>query len=139
MQTYQSTPDYYRDYIEHGWLKDQAAKTHKYLKRWKNDAGKWVYQYARKAKGTYYRGKSKWQENETKIVRRKLGIKDPTDITVGAKRKIYPMVVKYSVKDIINTGRRNWSGRPNSRLDSKAGSRVNQGIAAGRKRRKKKK
>ena len=31
--------------IEHGWLKDQAAKVHKYLKRWKNKAGKWVYQY----------------------------------------------------------------------------------------------
>ena len=45
MQTYQATPDYYRDYIEHGWLKDQAAKVHKYIKRWKNAAGKWVYQY----------------------------------------------------------------------------------------------
>lgn len=45
MQTYQSTPDYYRDYIQHGWLKDQAAKMHKYIKRWKNEAGKWVYQY----------------------------------------------------------------------------------------------
>ena len=31
--------------IEHGWLKDQAARTHKYIKRWKNAAGKWVYQY----------------------------------------------------------------------------------------------
>lgn len=45
MQTYQSTPDFYREYIEHGWLKDQAAKVHKYIKRWKNKAGKWVYQY----------------------------------------------------------------------------------------------
>ena len=45
MQTYQSTPDFYRDYIEHGYLKDAAAKAHKYLKRWKNAAGKWVYQY----------------------------------------------------------------------------------------------
>jgi len=42
---YQQTPDYYRDYIEHGWLKDQAAKVHKYIKRWRNKAGKWVYQY----------------------------------------------------------------------------------------------
>ena len=31
--------------IEHGWLKDQAANVHKYIKRWKNAAGKWVYQY----------------------------------------------------------------------------------------------
>ena len=45
MQTYQSTPDFYREYIEHGYLKDQAAKVHKYIKRWKNKAGKWVYQY----------------------------------------------------------------------------------------------
>ena len=45
MIQYQSTPDYYRDIIQHGWLKDQAAKVHKYIKRWKNDAGKWVYQY----------------------------------------------------------------------------------------------
>lgn len=45
MQTYQSTPDFYREYIEHGWLKDQAAKVHKYIKRWRNKAGKWVYEY----------------------------------------------------------------------------------------------
>lgn len=48
MQTYQSTPDYYRDFIEHGWLKDQAAKTHKYIERWKNEAGFWRYRYASK-------------------------------------------------------------------------------------------
>ena len=30
-------------FIEHGWLKDQAAKVHKYIKRWRNKAGKWVY------------------------------------------------------------------------------------------------
>ena len=52
MQTYQSTPDFYREYIEHGWLKDQAAKTHKYIKRWRNKAGKWVYQYKSKVKET---------------------------------------------------------------------------------------
>ena len=31
--------------IEHGWLRDQAASVHKYVKRWRNAAGKWVYQY----------------------------------------------------------------------------------------------
>lgn len=31
--------------IEHGWLKDQASKAHKYINRWRNSAGKWVYQY----------------------------------------------------------------------------------------------
>lgn len=48
MQTYQSTPDYYRDFIEHGWLKNQAAKAHKYIERWKNEAGFWRYRYASK-------------------------------------------------------------------------------------------
>ena len=59
MQIYQSTPDYYRDYIEHGWLKDQAAKVHKYLKRWKNKAGKWVYQYKQPKSNTSY---ANWNE-----------------------------------------------------------------------------
>ena len=44
MQTYQSTPDYYRDYIQHGWLKDQAAKVHKYISRWRGKNGKWYYE-----------------------------------------------------------------------------------------------
>lgn len=56
MQIYQSTPDYYRDYIEHGWLKDQAAKVHKYIERHRGKNGKWVYVY-RKAKNLYERGK----------------------------------------------------------------------------------
>lgn len=45
MTQYQSTPDFYREYIEHGWLKDAAKAVHKYIKRWRNAAGKWVYQY----------------------------------------------------------------------------------------------
>ena len=49
MQTYQSTPDFYRDYIEHGWLKDQAAKVHKYIERWRGKNGKWYYSYKSKA------------------------------------------------------------------------------------------
>lgn len=56
MQQYQSTPDFYRDYIEHGWLKDQAAKAHKYIERHRGKNGKWVYVY-RKAKNLYERGK----------------------------------------------------------------------------------
>ena len=31
--------------LEHGWLKDQAAKVHKYIKRWKTKAGRWAYLY----------------------------------------------------------------------------------------------
>lgn len=65
MQTYQSTPDYYRDYIEHGWLKDQAAKVHKYIKRWRNKAGKWVYQYKKPESHVTLEGKmeTKWLTN----------------------------------------------------------------------------
>ena len=35
------------DELEHGWLKDQAAKVHKYIKRWKTKAGRWAYLYAK--------------------------------------------------------------------------------------------
>lgn len=49
MIQYQSTPDFYRDYIEHGWLKDQAAKVHKYISRWRGKNGKWYYSYKSKA------------------------------------------------------------------------------------------
>ena len=42
---YTPTPDYYNDYIQHGWLKDAAAKTHKYIERWRGKNGKWYYRY----------------------------------------------------------------------------------------------
>lgn len=54
MQQYQSTPDFYREYIEHGWAKDAAAKAHKYIKRWKNKAGEWVYQYKKPKSNVSY-------------------------------------------------------------------------------------
>lgn len=66
---YQQTPDFYNEYIshsavwegrsryrngedelEHGWAKDAAAKAHKYIDRWRNKAGKWVYKYKNKKK-----------------------------------------------------------------------------------------
>ena len=50
----------YDDMLEHGWLKDQAAKVHKYIDRWKGKNGKWVYRYYRaksKAQGALARGK----------------------------------------------------------------------------------
>lgn len=37
-------------YMEHGWLKDQAAKVHKYIKRWKTKTGRWAYLYAQNKK-----------------------------------------------------------------------------------------
>ena len=56
MQTYQSTPDYYRDVIQHGWAKDATSRVHKYIERHRGKNGKWVYVY-RKAKNLYERGK----------------------------------------------------------------------------------
>ena len=34
-------------YLEHGWLKDQAAKVHKYIERHRGKNGKWIYKYKR--------------------------------------------------------------------------------------------
>lgn len=45
MTGYTPTPDYYNEYIQHGWVKDQAAKVHKYIKRWRGKDGRWQYQY----------------------------------------------------------------------------------------------
>lgn len=61
---YQQTPDFYNEYIshsavwegrsmyrngedelEHGWVKDAAAKAHKYIDRWRGKNGKWYYKY----------------------------------------------------------------------------------------------
>lgn len=42
----EKTLEEYGATIQHGWLKDQAAKIHKYIKRWKGPNGKWYYQYA---------------------------------------------------------------------------------------------
>ena len=49
MIQYQSTPDYYREYIEHGWFSDTAKKAHKYIKKYVNDAGNTIYVYKTKA------------------------------------------------------------------------------------------
>ena len=61
MIQYTPTPDYYNEYIQHGWLKDQAAKAHKYIERWRGKNGKW-----------YYRYKSKIQNAFTKFNRNRL-------------------------------------------------------------------
>lgn len=113
MQTYQSTPDFYRDYIEHGWLKDQAAKVHKYIERWRGKNGKW-----------YYRYKSKAQELGAKAKRTLNGI-DPETPT------------KYGLTIGDNNGKANsHSGKVNlvykNPKDRKA--RFDAGIAAGRRR-----
>lgn len=48
----EKTLEEYGATIQHGWLKDQAAKIHKYIKRWRGPNGKWVYQYANNAVNT---------------------------------------------------------------------------------------
>jgi len=80
MILYTQTPDYYSDYIEHGWLKDQAAKVHKYIERWRGKNGKWYYRYATQVgnkakkigKNLKYKAKSKALDLKTKYNRIKL-------------------------------------------------------------------
>ena len=104
--------------IQHGYLKDAAAKTHKYLKRWKNAAGKWVYQY-----------KGKAREQAIKLARKAYNL-DPTDVTNPTRPALF--------KEAFRTGRgvnytKGTSGKANSH-SGQEGSRLNAGIAAGRKR-----
>lgn len=106
---YTPTPiNYYDDYIQHGWLKDQAAKVHKYLERWRGKNGKW-----------YYRYKSKAQELGTKIRRKLKGINN-NEITSDYGR--HPGPKKYGKF---------------SNSKSLSQRNVNAGIEAGRKRTKK--
>lgn len=53
MIQYTPTPDYYNEYIQHGWLKDQAAKAHKYIERWRGKNGKWYYRYKSKVQNAF--------------------------------------------------------------------------------------
>lgn len=142
---YQQTPDFYNEYIshsavwegrsryrncedelEHGWVKDAAAKAHKYIDRWRGKNGKW-----------YYRYKSKAQELGTKI-RRKLGTPynsrfsiDPETITtrnsVSGARITFGD--DYGRAD-SHSGKQRLAHLPND----KARERYKAGISAGRKR-----
>lgn len=113
-------------YMEHGWLKDQAAKAHKYISRWRGKNGKWYYSY-----------KSKAQELGTKI-RRKLGTPynsrfsiDPETITtrnsVSGARITFGD--DYGRAD-SHSGKQRLAHLPND----KARERYKAGISAGRKR-----
>lgn len=118
MQTYQSTPDYYRDYIEHGWLKDQAAKVHKYIERWRGKNGKW-----------YYRYKSEAQELGAKANRVLSGVNDPEIITDkrstwGTSRSKFKST---PIQQRVGSAKTDHSS-------GQTGSRANAGLTAGRKR-----
>lgn len=60
--------------LEHGWLRDTAKKVsekaHKYIKRWKDEYGKWRYQY--------YVRKNKKIESDVKAAKEKYGLKGVT-------------------------------------------------------------
>ncbi len=121
---YTPTPiNYYDDYIQHGWLKDQAAKVHKYLERWRGKNGKW-----------YYRYKSKAQELGTKI-RRKINGIPANKISINKGRET---VWGYSRDTGKSGGTRgiykDGYGRISSQSFINDRTRVNAGIEAGRKR-----
>jgi hypothetical protein len=137
MTQYQATPDYYRDYIEHGWAKDAAAKVHKYIERWKNAAGKWVYRYKKpesrhitlesemaskwlKHPGSNYMGAhSNWARGE-----KSKRWKDVERARLNAKRAFVRKGTGYSGSTSIrkNLTSKGYSGSRGSNLNNKATS-----------------
>lgn len=109
-------------FIEHGWLKDQAAKVHKYIKRWRNKAGKWVYQY-KKSDGRSTHLDLDERENDKGYP----SSRSQADIKYGSRNSKYGWSYWAPVKGLSDHG--------NSNSYSKNG--INRGIAAGRKRAKK--
>ena len=130
MQMYQSTPDYYRDYIEHGWLKDAAAKAHKYIDRWRGKNGKWYYRYKQELtdlKGRYRTrngGRTYIDLDERENERGYSSSRARGDQIYGSRNAKNGWTSLHEVKGLSDHG--------NSRSYSKQG--VNRGIEAGRKR-----
>mgnify|MGYP007038181275 CR=1 FL=1 len=83
----------------------------------------------KKGKNLYYRGKSKYGEATVGEVRRQLGLKNPRIVTRGAKEIRGLRTRMYSVDGAYYGP----SGKANS-YGGQTGSRVREGIAAGRKR-----
>ena len=88
MILYTQTPDYYSDYIEHGWLKDQAAKVHKYIERWRGKNGKWYYKYKTTVKNTINKAKSKLTNSYVQYRRKKAGL-NPEDVSFNIAGRKY--------------------------------------------------
>lgn len=97
-------------YLEHGWLKDQAAKAHKYIERWRGKNGKW-----------YYRYKSKALESATKFANKAVGINDPRSVVNNKKPSVhwFPLLGSSKGRNVV------WAdnGKANSR-SGQTGSRV---------------
>ena len=128
MQAYQSTPDFYRDYIEHGWLKDQAAKVHKYISRWRGKNGKWYYSY-----------KSKAQEKIAQIRQDKSGTRGAITDDYGKNKYSYWRGQPMSI--INKENKKGYSTSRSGRQVKSVGNggyvydrNTSRGIAAGRKR-----
>lgn len=122
MIRYTSTPDYYRDVIQHGWIKDAAAKAHKYVERWRGKNGKWIYRY-----------KSKAQELGTKVIRR-FNYREPLDPSettrnYGTSRGTYD-----NEKANSRSGERQAYTRNPRNGNFRSTTKLNAGIEAGRRR-----
>ena len=115
MKTYQATPDYYRDVIQHGWLKDQVNKAHKYIKKYMGKNGKWIYVY-----------ESKLNEAKTKF-NRMLG----TENAIGTVQPQH-ITTNYGKTHLLKSD----YGKPTSRMQrhTQKGLRYAQGLAAARQR-----
>ena len=130
MIQYQSTPDYYREYIEHGWAQNAANKAHKYIDKYMKN-GKWIYRY-----------KSKAQELGTKI-NRKLSGANADQISLNYGKEPIHGYSRDNGKATSRTGTRgnfqNWKGKDVVPASGHTdGLRVRSGIEAGRQRARKK-
>lgn len=116
----QTKPPLEELYLEHGWVKDSAAKVHKYIERWRDAAGKWRYRYQTK----------QYQKRANKVRRKyKLGPEVVT-INAGDKKAYKNNQIRYKTTPDY--------GRADSRA-GQTGSKLDAGISAGRKRAYKKK
>ena len=114
MQGYQATPDYYRDIIQHGIL----DKAHKYIKKYMGKNGKWVYVYKNKLSDLNVRAK-RWRAGYDK---------ESISEDIKSSSKMYQKPYKNGRAYLAYL-----SGKATSYSGQK-GSKLNSGIAAGRRR-----
>lgn len=135
MIIYTQTPDYYQEYLEHGWLKDQAAKVHKYLERWRGKNGKWYYRYASAAKNAVNKVKSKALDLKTKYNRSKV-YKNMAPIFYEAREDYLANKKPGAATITKNYGKTNTWKFDTGRATSRSGNvgYTKNGISAGRKR-----
>ncbi len=140
MIIYTQTPDYYDEYLQHGWLKDQAAKVHKYIERWRGKNGKWYYRYTNALNKVKSKINSKILDLKVK--------KNRHDLYKGHSGPFYELKTD---KVLSGKGRKRWAqevtknygtertghwdnGSANKSGNYQEGSRLKGGIEAGRER-----